>query len=486
MPDPPAATPETAEQAPAAPARSQDPAPARSQLDLIALARRYPWVVGGVLLLLASTAIVVWAKTRPSFDAYGWLVWGHQTIVGSLNTNAAPSWKPLPYLLTVPFALAGHYQVWLWMIADVAISLSACVFAGRIAYRLVDVEENLRYARWAAAVFAGLAVLGIRDIAHYALSAQSDPLIVALCLGAIDFALSGRPRWAFTLGMLASLGRPEVWPFVAAYAIWAWRTIPAIRRLIVLELVALLLLWFGIPALTSRTPFVAGTNAIGSPRAPHGNRVFTTIDRFLDLHETPLEVLALLTVAWAAYRRDRRVLALAAGCLVWVIVEIAFALHGWPALPRYMYEASAVMVVIAAVGIGRLLAEPPRTLAWVGAVVAVLIAASLVPAAISRARIEHKDLRVQRARTTEINRLSGVVSRLGGPGRLRACGEPLTRLRFQTIVAWTLRVNVASVGYKYDQAIKRGDPIVLYTPAPHGWVIQALHQRLAQCRRLPH
>jgi hypothetical protein len=487
VPEPAGVAPEEVEPAPSSAA--PEPAPReRSEFDLVALLRRYPWVAGGALLVIVSTAIVLWAKTRPSFDAYGWLVWGHQTIVGSLDTNAAPSWKPLPYLLTVPFALAGHYQVWLWMIADVAISLSACVFAGRIAYRLVDVGDDRprAAARWAAAVFAGVAVLGIRDIAHYALSAQSDPMIVALCLGAIDLALSGRPRWAFTLGMLASLGRPEVWPFVAAYAIWAWRTMPAMRRMIVLELVALLLLWFGIPALTSRTPFVAGTNAIGSPRAPHGNRVFTTIDRFLDLHETPLEVLALLSVAWAAYRRDLRVLALAAGCVVWVIVEIAFALHGWPALPRYMYEAGAVMVVIAAVGIGRLLAEPPRTLAWVGAVVAVLIAASLVPAAISRARIEHKDLRVQRVRTEQINRLAGDISRLGGAGRLRACGEPLTRLRFQTIVAWTLRVNVSSVGYKYDRAIRRGNPIVLYTPAPHGWVIQALHQRLAQCKSLPH
>lgn len=477
----------TVEQPPA-PAGQTQPQEARG-IDLVEIVRRYPAIATAIALLIVSTAIVLWAGTRPSFDAYGWLVWGHQTIVGALNTNAAPSWKPLTYLFTVPFALAGHFQVWLWMIADVAISLSACLFAGRIAYRLTAAPPERQYARWAAALFAAAAVLGIRDIPHYILSAQSDPMIVALCLGAIDFHLHERPRWAFTCGMLASLGRPEVWPFVGLYAIWAWRTIPAMRRLIVIELVALLALWFGIPALTSRTPFVAGTNAIGSPRAPHGNRVFGTIDRFLDLHETPLEVFALLSAAWAVYRRDRPVLILAAGCVAWVVVEIAFALHGWPALPRYMYEVAAVTVVIAAVGIGRLLAEPPRatsTLAWAAAALALLITGSLVPAAISRARIEHKDLRVQRDRTKEINRLAGIVSRLGGPGRLRACGEPLTRLRFQTIVAWTLRVNVASVGYKYDRAIKRGDPIVLYTPEPNGWKVQALHQRLPQCRGLPH
>ena len=43
-----------------------------------------------------------------------------------------------------------------------------------------------------------------------------------------------------------------------------------------------------------------------------------------------------------------------------MIVEIAFALHGWPGRPRYMFPAAAAMVVVAAVGVGRLLAEPPR------------------------------------------------------------------------------------------------------------------------------
>ncbi len=64
---------------------------------------------------------------------------------------------------------------------------------------------------------------------HYVLSAQSDPLIVSLCLGAVDCHCRGRPRWAFVLLVLASLGRPEVWPFIAVYAIWAWRAVPSMR-----------------------------------------------------------------------------------------------------------------------------------------------------------------------------------------------------------------------------------------------------------------
>jgi hypothetical protein len=117
-------------------------------------------------------------------------------------------------------------------------------------------------------------------------------------------------------------------------------------------------------------------------------------------------------------------------------------------------------------------------------VLAVAVVASLVPAAVSRGRIEHKDLRVQHARTTEINRLASVIGRLGGPGRFKPCGEPLTRLEYQTVLAWELHVNVATVGFKYGPAIASGRPIMLFTPGRHGWRVQPVHQRLRSCRRL--
>ncbi len=451
------------------------------------LIRRHPALATTALLLIVSTLIVAWARTRPGFDPYGWLVWGHQTLTLSLDTNAAPSWKPLPYLFTVPFALFGHYQLWLWMITAVAMSLAGVIFAGRIAYRLTDAPPERRWAGIVAAVFAGAALLGIRDYSHYILSAQSDPVIVSLCLGAIDAHLSRRPRWTFALGALAALGRPEIWPFLAVWSLWAWWKLPDTRWFIAGGAVLILALWFGIPAITSRSAFVAGSNALGSGRALHGDKVYGTVDRFLDMHETGLELAALLTVVWAAYKRNLVILGLAGIVVAWVVLEIAFALHGWPGLQRYMFGAGAVTVVIAAVGIGWLLAEPPPLpdpLAIAGALLAAVIVVSLVPAAISRGRIEHRDLRVQRARTTEINRLAGVISRAGGAALLRRCGEPLTRLEYQTILAWQLRVNVARVGFKYGPSIRRGNPIVLFTPTHRGWKLQALHQRLAQCRRL--
>ncbi len=452
-------------------------------------ARRHPWWSAWIVLGLISAALVLWARTRPGFDPYGWLTWGQQTITASLDTNAAPSWKPLPYLFTVPFALAGHYQLYLWMFTAVAVSLSGLVFAGLIAHRLTGPAAHPR-AALATGVFTALALAGIQDYWHYILSAQSDPMIVALCLGAIYCHLSGRPRWAFVLGALAALGRPEVWPFIGLYGIWMWITLPSTRWLVAGGAVLVLALWFGIPALTSRTPFVAASNAMDSGRALRGNKVFGTIGRFLQLNAWPLELAALLAVVIAAVRRDKVTLALAAGIVVWVVIETAFALHGWPGLARYMFEAGAVAVVLAGIAVGRLLSDAPalvRAPGWAGLGLVVVLVAGLLPWAVSQARAERKDIREQRLRTREINNLHSVVARLGGAARIRSCGEPLTRLEYQTMLAWTLHLNVAKIGYKYSQSIAHGNPIVLFTPYPTGvgWKVQALHQVSPACKSLP-
>ncbi len=90
-----------------------------------------------------------------------------------------------------------------------------------------------------------------------------------------------------------------MWLFLGLYSIWAWRAMPSMRWLIVAGVVLLVLLWFGIPALTSRSPFVAGSNALGSGRRLRSDRVFGTIGRFLDLNPTVVELTALLAVALA-------------------------------------------------------------------------------------------------------------------------------------------------------------------------------------------
>jgi hypothetical protein len=478
-----------------APETSPQGAPEPQPWTLRLFMRQHPWWSVSVAVVLFSVVLVYWAGTRPGFDPYGWLVWGHQTVTGSLDTNAAPSWKPLSYIFAVPYALAGHrLELRLWMFTAAAVALAGSVFAGRIAYRLTldGVRGDRRWPAVAAAVFAGLALLGLQDYFHYILSSQSDPMIVTLCLAAIDCHLYRRYRAAFVLGVLAALGRPEVWPFLFLYSIWLWRALPSARWLLGGGWAVVVVLWFGIPALTSRSPFVAATNAVGSGRRLKSDQIFGTMGRFTGINVLPVQLAALVALAIAVVRRNWVIVGLAVGVALWVVVEIAFALHGWPGLARYMFEAAGVVVVLAGVGVGWMLQlrslwpRWPSWTGWAGVALVVVLVASVLPSAVSHARAEHKDLREQRLRTAQINRLQAAVTALGGAARLRQCGEPLTRLEYQTILAYTLGENVVRVGFKYGQAIAHGNPIVMYTPTSHGWVVQAMHQVSPVCRSLPH
>jgi hypothetical protein len=469
------------------PPRDAAPSPDRTRAQrAVATAARHPWILGAIALLLISTLLVLWARARPGYDPYGWLVWGKLLIHWKLDTNGAPSWKPLPFLFTAPYALAGHYALWLWMITSVAISLSGVVFAWRIAFRLTEAPPARRYAAYAAGAFAGVTLLGITDYTHFIFSAQSDTMIVSLCLAAIDCQLSGRPRWAFWMWLLAALGRPEAWPFLAIYVVWAWRTIPVMRRMMVWGLLLIPVFWFGIPALTAKSAFIAGSNALHSPREITGNKLTGTISRFFALHTTPLWIAAALGTVLAAYRRQWFALILAGGAVAWVIVEIAFALHGWPAVPRYLFEAVGVACVLAGIFVGRVILDVPPLLArivprlsptvigWGTGVLVLLIAGTFVPAARSRLRVERKDLAHERARGSEIGRLSTVISRLGA-SHILACGTPKIPIGYQSIFAWYTGIKIGALYVNPNTYALHPTTTVDFYPLRGGWRVFPSH-----------
>ena len=429
-------------------------------------------------LILASILFVVLTDMRPAYDAYGWLVWGHQALHLNLNTDGAPSWKPLTFLFTLPYALAGRAQMSLWMVTSVAGSLSGAVFAARIAYRLTGPSPRRRYAPIAAAAFAGLGVLGLDGYWQQILIANSDPIVVALCLGAIDAHLSRHPRLAFALLVLASLGRPEAWLFAALYAIWAWRTIPSMRVPAVIGVLIIPALTFGIPALTSKSWLSAGNLALNSVNALQGDKFSGVIERFLGLYELPMLLSVLFALVLAVLRRNRAMLLLAAAAFIWVAVEIAFALHGFSAVPRYLMEPGAVMVVLAGAGVGQVLDASARAsgvLRFAGPVVVVILVAALVPTARQRARTLHGEISDRHHVAAQDNSLEAVIVRDGGAARIRACGQPVTGLGSQSVLAWDTGLNVGSVGYKPGKSIDSGRPIVLFRAEPEGWEVRPIH-----------
>ena len=106
-------------------------------------------------------------------------------------------------LLTTPFALFGGLAPDLWLFVARAGAIAGVVMAFRLARRLGGVP-------------AGAAAAGAYAVAPWMLRnsalGNSEGLLVALGLAAVDRHLAGRPRHAFLLGFGAALLRPEAWP----------------------------------------------------------------------------------------------------------------------------------------------------------------------------------------------------------------------------------------------------------------------------------
>ncbi len=465
----------------------------RGRLDAGQAGTRDPWVAWvWVLVMLTvlgvSVLIVLLTNMRPGYDAFGWLVWGHQALHWSLNTDGAPSWKPLTFVFTLPYALAGTGQLWLWMVTAVAGAGAGVVFAARIAYMLTGPCPERRYAPFVAGAFAGAALLGLDTYSHEILIANSDPMIVTLGLAAIDCHLCRRPRLAFTILVLASLSRPEVWLFTVLYALWAWRFVPSMRVLAVAGVALIPAAWFIVPAFTSKDWFISGDLALRSVNAVnviHGSKIVGVLGRVRDLNGWPIQVAALAGIVIAIFRRDRTTLVLvAAGCL-WVALEIAMALHGWSAASRYLFEPGALIVVIAGQAVGRVLAFSPT--AWrdrpgltaASAVASWLLVAALVVALVPTAHRRINDGRFQitaaRFSGRQIVRLQSVVAKDGGAARIVACGQPVTNVGLQSKVAWATGLNVGNVGFRPGKSIASGKPIVFFKPHLGGWQVRPIH-----------
>ena len=302
-------------------------------------------------------------------------------------------------------------------------------------------------------------------------------MIVALCLGAIDCHLSGRRRG----GRSCSAPSPRS---AGPRCGRSWRStrsgrggaVPSMRLAHRRRGRRDPALWFGIPALTSRTPFVAGQQRDGLRARRCTQQPGLRHDRPL-----PRPARAGRSRSPRCWRWRSRsggatgsTLVLAAGAVAWVCIEIAFSLHGWPGLPRYMFEAGGVMVVLAG---GRLrlaarriapdLARRPR---WRSAVVllAVVAVGALVPPAVSRARSSTATSTRSGAHRGDQppRRVDPRARRARPTARLRRAADP-ARVPDDPRVARSASTSPASAS-STGQAIPRGNPIVLFTPYPTG------------------
>lgn len=390
-------------------------------------------------LVLAAASLHV--AGEPVYDAWAWLVWGRELTHLGLDVSSGPSWKPLPVALAAPLSLAGDAAPQLWLVLVRAAWLGSLLLAAQIAFALT--AGHPRGLRMAAAGFAATSLALLSDDvtmwARQAAGGMSEPLLVALVLGALRAGLAGRVRATLGLLGLAALVRPEAWPLFAAYGLWCAGRDRRARPLVAALVLGVALLWL-VPELLG----VGGGGAAGRAQRGTGD----PLEALGWAAVLPLAVawpLALVAVRGAGGGDETRVVRLlAGGALAWIALVAVMTLAGFPGLPRFMAPAAAVVGVIGGVGLAALLARPRahgRVLP--GLVVVALVAALLgLPGRVaelphawnSTARIEDSHARL-RALVREIGR-----------GPLLRCGRLATSdVLVRTGLAWELGVPLSDV-----------------------------------------
>jgi hypothetical protein len=397
-------------------------------------------VVGGCVALAALSLLLV--PFALAFDAEAWTIWGRETARLALDTSSVPSWKPLPVLFTAPLALLGLPVQLGWLLVARAGGLLAVLGAAVLARRVGGVP---------AALTAGaLLALSPWWLLNTAL-ANSEGILAAAVLWAVIAHLAGRHGLALASALLASLVRPEAWPFLGLYALWLWRAHPSLRARAALALALVPALWI-VPDFLSSGEFLRSSHLARGMPSPGSAGLdpvpaLSVLGDFASLVGFAVLAAALAASALAVRHRERVVTWLVAGTAGWVGIVAAMAQGGYPGRPRYLAPAAALVCVLAGAGTARLaeLAARGRArarsgpVAWAlgGLFVAYAGASWSGELAGSVREIEH---RAQlRAGLTEL------VESAGGPAAVRACGAVSAPGPLRTRVAWELDLPIIAV-----------------------------------------
>ena len=407
-----------------------------------------PWraLVAGCLALAAVSLLL---PSVPTYDPWAWIIWGREITELDLVTTSGPSWKPLPVLFTTVFALIGSEPApELWILVARAGGLLAFAMTFRLAARLAGPA--------AGAIAAAALALSDEFIRHFA-RGNSEGLLVALCLWAVERHLDGRRRDALLLGFAAGLLRPEVWPFWGLYGLWViagasrdripWREVALLGGSTVL----LLSLWFVPEWLGSGSALRAAERA----RQPNPDSAAFAASPFLEVFRRSSSILTIpvytggVIAVLAALRARRRgkgavlPLTLAAIATVLMIAVAAMTEGGFAGNLRYVALPAALVCILAGAGWVGLLREVRKR--WgprPAAVAAVLVAAAFAPFVVADVRELRRGLELVRQEADFYGEnLRVAIARAGGAARVKACGPVFTGAFQVQTVAWYLHLH---------------------------------------------
>jgi hypothetical protein len=417
-----------------------------------------------VAVAIPLAAVSLLLPFFPVYDPWAWLVWGRELAQGSLETAAGPSWKPLPVLIDAPLSLFGGAAPKAWLLVARTGWISAPLLAGLLAARLSGPESG-RWRWVAAAVAAGSVALtwdSFTPPLRQFTGGLSEPLLVALVLGAIWAALDERPGWVLGLGAAAALLRPEVWPFLA---VWAWLDVrgrPHLHAATVATATLVSLVWFVPDLVGAGNPFEGGETARAGGIEP------------LDgLEVLGRALIAPLAAAWIGIalllwrerdELDQPLTILLAAAAAWIALVALMAIAGFAGLPRFLAPATAVVAVLGAVGLARagaaLKSAGPfvpyagqRSGGPLSRALRVLVGVGLVLAVAGfgwRVAQLPGDLDVVERQTSSIEHLFDLVEETGSTQLLACQGHVrMTHVREQTALAWKLDEPIASVPIRH-------------------------------------
>jgi hypothetical protein len=431
-------------------------------------------VIGVAISVMVAAALEVGLRMTPSYDPYGWLVWGRQTVHWALDPAGAPSWKPLPWLLTTPLALFGGAAPTLWLI----IACAAGLWAPWLAYRL-----GHRLARPVGGAVAVAAIFLCRNWFGYLLTGNVEPATAALALGAVESYLLGRRRLGFVLLALAALMRPECGLVLLVYGVWLWRSDRGAHRLEAAIAVALPLLWFVPPYIATGAHFGSHDPVFSTGEGTSDPLTVAFRAGVIVIWPVAIAALAGLTLAVRRSPADRGlVIAIAAGSAGWIATTALMAAAGFPALQRFMLPAAVGVCVLAGAGVGwawLALRGVFRSARWpLGAAALLLAAVPTVWYAQFRVRDAVGSVRSEQARSTLDRGLHSAILAAGGRKRILACGQPSANLGFQSVLGWDLHTAVGQVLFRPQRDVHLRRPVVLLATKPrarlaHGGVLLA-------------
>ncbi|HET6548897.1 MAG TPA: glycosyltransferase 87 family protein [Solirubrobacter sp.] len=408
-----------------------------------ASAKPRPWK----LLLLGCLGLAALSLTLPSvptYDPWAWIIWGREIAHLDLVTTTGPSWKPLPVIFTTPFSLAGDDGApLLWLVVARAGGILAFAMAFRLGNRLAG--------PFAGAIAAAALILADEFIRNFA-RGNSEGLLVALALWAIERHLDGRRRDAFLLGIAAALLRPEVWPFIALYGLFL---IAADRRPATVALVlggglSLLILWF-VPEYFGSGDFLRAAERARQPNpdsAAFADHPFIEVfDRSSSVLSVPVYVGGVLAVlvathAFLRHRAQGVRLAMAAIATVLMVSVAAMTQAGFAGNLRYVALPAAFVCVLSGAGWVWLVRAANARLGTVAAcaLVAVVGAAS-VPFVRDDIGELDRNARQVKAEATLYGTVPDAIAAGGGEAKLKSCGAVYTGA-FQTqAVAWYMHLH---------------------------------------------